>query len=153
MERRRSATTPSRPATALGQPLDPRERHHEVLFALGGELGRGGLGGGVELGDRGHEVRLALGQAGALGRWPPRAASSRVASSRPTRCRRRARSSSASDAWRPRRGGLALERPDLAAHLPQQVAEPVEVLLGGGQAALGPLAAAPVLQDARPPPR
>ena len=48
---------------------------------------------------------------------------------------------------RSRRGGLALERPDLALHLPQQVAEPVEVLLGGGQAAFGTLPAAAVLQD------
>ena len=47
----------------------------------------------------------------------------------------------------PGRRRLALERADLAAHLAQQVAEALEVLLGGGQAALGPLAPAAVLED------
>ena len=46
------------------------------------------------------------------------------------------------------RGGLALEGPHLAAHLAQQVTEALEVLFGGRQPALGPLAATPVLQDA-----
>ncbi len=46
----------------------------------------------------------------------------------------------------PGRRRLALERADLAFHLPHQVPEPVEVLLGGGQPALGPLPTAPVLQ-------
>ena len=44
--------------------------------------------------------------------------------------------------------GLALERPELAADLAQQVLEPVEVLLGGGQAALAPLLAPAVLEHA-----
>jgi hypothetical protein len=44
--------------------------------------------------------------------------------------------------------GLALERPQGAAHLPEEVAEAEEVGLGGGQAALGPLLAAAVLEDA-----
>src|SRR5579863_608751 len=48
---------------------------------------------------------------------------------------------------RPSRGGLALERSDLALHLPEQVAEPVEVLLGGGQAAFGTLPTTAVLED------
>ena len=50
---------------------------------------------------------------------------------------------------RARRRGLPLERPDLAPHLADQVAQALEVLGGGGQPALGPLAAAAVLQDAR----
>ena len=50
-------------------------------------------------------------------------------------------------------GRLALERADLAAHLAHQVAESLEVLLGGGQPALGPLAAPAVLAAPRPPPR
>ena len=43
---------------------------------------------------------------------------------------------------------LALERPELAAHLPQQVLQPEEVLLARLEAALGALAPAPVLEDA-----
>ena len=46
------------------------------------------------------------------------------------------------------RVGLALEGPELAAHLAEQVLEPGEVALGGRQAALGLLLAAAVLQDA-----
>ena len=42
---------------------------------------------------------------------------------------------------------LALEGPHLAADLAQQVAEPLQVLLGGGQPPLGPLPPAAVLQD------
>ena len=44
--------------------------------------------------------------------------------------------------------GLALERAELAAHLAEQVLEPGEVALGGGQPALGLLLALAVLQDA-----
>ena len=44
--------------------------------------------------------------------------------------------------------GLALERAQLAAHLAQEVAEPGEVALGGGEAALGLLLALAELQDA-----
>ena len=44
--------------------------------------------------------------------------------------------------------GLALERAQLAAHLAQQVLEPDEVGLGGGQPALGLLLAPPELEDA-----
>ena len=44
--------------------------------------------------------------------------------------------------------GLALERAELAAHLPQEVLEAGEVALGGGQLALGLLLAPPELQDA-----
>ena len=47
----------------------------------------------------------------------------------------------------PGRRRLALERADLALHLSHQVPETVEVLLGGGQPALGPLPTAAVLQD------
>ena len=43
--------------------------------------------------------------------------------------------------------GLALERAHLAAHLAHEVAEALEVLLGCGQAALGPLLAPAVLED------
>ena len=50
---------------------------------------------------------------------------------------------------RPRRRGLPLQGPDLAPHLADQVAEALEVLGRGSQAALGPLPAAAVLQDAR----
>ena len=135
------------PPAALRQSLHPGERHHEVLFALGGELGRGGLGGGVELGDRGDEVRFALGQAAALvgGRLAARVEggelpTDEVQAQGPQLLGQRRVAA--------RRGRLALEGPDLAAHLPQQVTEPVEVLLGGGQTALGPFAPAPVLQDA-----
>ena len=42
---------------------------------------------------------------------------------------------------------LLFERPNLAPNLAQQVLEAVEVLLGGGQAALGPLLALAVLED------
>jgi hypothetical protein len=45
-------------------------------------------------------------------------------------------------------GGLALEWPDLAFDFTDQVEEALQVLLGGGQAALGPLAATPELEDA-----
>ena len=44
--------------------------------------------------------------------------------------------------------GLALERAELAPHLAQQVAQPGEVALGGGEAALGALLALAVLEDA-----
>ena len=47
------------------------------------------------------------------------------------------------------RRGLPLEGADLAPHLAHQVAEALEVLGRGGQAALGPLAAPPVLEHAR----
>ena len=43
---------------------------------------------------------------------------------------------------------LPLEGPDLAPHLAHQVTQALEVLGRAGQPALGPLAAAPVLQDA-----
>ncbi len=43
-------------------------------------------------------------------------------------------------------GGLALQGADLAAHLAQQVPQAFQVLLGGGQPALGPLPAPAVLQ-------
>ena len=46
------------------------------------------------------------------------------------------------------RVGLALERPQLAAHLAEQVAEAGEVALGGREAALGLLLALAVLEDA-----
>ena len=49
--------------------------------------------------------------------------------------------------------GLALERAQLAAHLAEQVLQPGEVALGGGEPALGLLLAPPELQDARRPPR
>ena len=49
---------------------------------------------------------------------------------------------------RARRRGLALEGPDLAAHLSHQVAQALEVLGRGGQPALGPLPAAAVLEHA-----
>ena len=49
---------------------------------------------------------------------------------------------------RPGGGGLALEGADLAAHLADQIAQALEVLGRGAQAALGPLAPPPVLQDA-----
>ncbi len=47
--------------------------------------------------------------------------------------------------------GLLLERPELAPHLAEQVLDPGEVALGGGQPALGLLLAPPVLEHARRP--
>ena len=44
------------------------------------------------------------------------------------------------------RGSLALERTDLALHLPYQVEQALEVLLGRAETSLGPLTAAAVLQ-------
>ena len=49
--------------------------------------------------------------------------------------------------------GLALQRRELATHLPQQVVEAEQVALGRGEAPFGALLAFPVLQDARRPPR
>ena len=49
---------------------------------------------------------------------------------------------------RPGGGGLALEGPDLAPHLAHQVAQPLQVLGRARQPALGPLAAAAVLEHA-----
>ena len=69
-------------------------------------------------------------------------------SSDPATYRRTARSSSARPGVRAGGGGLALERTDLTLHLPDQVEQALEVLLGRGQAALGPLAPAAVLEDA-----
>ena len=51
------------------------------------------------------------------------------------------------------RVGLALERPQLAAHLAQQVGEPQQVALGRLEPALRLLLALAELQDARPLPR
>ena len=51
--------------------------------------------------------------------------------------------------WRRRRVGLALERPQLPAHLTQQVGEAQQVALGRLEPALGLLAALAELQDAR----
>ncbi len=45
--------------------------------------------------------------------------------------------------------GLPFERPELAAHLAEQVVQPGEVPLGGGQPALGPFLALAVLEHAR----
>jgi hypothetical protein len=50
---------------------------------------------------------------------------------------------------RARRRGLTLQGPDLAAHLPDEVSEALEVLRRRGQPALGPLASAPVLEHTR----
>ncbi len=47
---------------------------------------------------------------------------------------------------RARRGRLPLQRPDLAPHLAYEVAQALQVLGRPGQPALGPLAAAPVLE-------
>ncbi len=138
---------PEQTPAALREPLDPGEGHDEVLFALGGELGGGGLGGGVELGDGGDEGGLAVRQDSRARRSPPASRveggelpTDEVQPQRPQLLGQRGVGAG--------RSGLALEGPDLAAHLAQQVAEAVEVLLGGGQTALGTLAAAPVLQDA-----
>ena len=49
--------------------------------------------------------------------------------------------------------GLALERPQLAAHLAQQVGEAQQVALGRLEPALAPSPALAELQDARPLPR
>ena len=46
-----------------------------------------------------------------------------------------------------RRGGLALEGPDLTFDFPDQVEQPLQVLLGGGQPPLGPLPSSSVLED------
>ena len=47
--------------------------------------------------------------------------------------------------------GLAFERPQLAAHLAQEVGEAQQVALGRVQPALGLLLALAELEDARPP--
>ena len=70
----------------------------------------------------------------------------RSACSAPARYRRSASSSVATVSCERRRGRLPLERPDLAPHLAHQVAQALQVLGRPGQPALGPLAAAPVLQ-------
>ncbi len=131
---------------ALRQSLHPGERHHEVLFSLGGELGRGGLGRRIELGDRGHEHGLGLGQPAALHR---RRLLAGVESRQlfPDEVQPQGAQLVGQRRVRAGRGRLAFEGTDLAAHLAQQVPEAVEVLFGGGQAALGPLPSAPVLQD------
>ena len=132
---------------ALGQAFDARERHHDVVLALGGELGRGGIRGGVELRDGGGEAPFDLDEPGArLARHgTPLAERCQVAphqmeTQRPQLVGQRGMG--------PGGGRLAFERAHLAPDLPQQIAQALEVLLGGGEPSLGPLAPAPVLQDA-----
>ncbi len=132
--------------TPLRQPLHARQRHHEVLFALRGELGRSGLGIGVELADRGDEGGFALGQPNPFrpGRLPAGVEAGELTADevhpQPPELLGQRR-------MRPGRRGLAFEGPDLAAHFPQQVAQTVEILLRGGQAAFGPLAPTAVFED------
>ena len=63
------------------------------------------------------------------------------------------RSSATMPSWRRGGVGLALERPQLAPHLAQEVGEAEQVALGRLEPALRLLAALAELQDARPLPR
>ncbi len=129
---------PLRPGHQLGQPVGPG-RHQLPLGGLGRQIEAGQLGpkGGLLAGEPIAGVLaggLATGQGGQL---PPGQVeadgvelSAQVAVA--TGCL-----------------GLALQGPELAAHLPGEVAEAHEVGLGRGQAALGLLLAPPELQHAR----
>ena len=144
------------PAGPFDHPLGPSEGGGQIGLALGGHLVGGPLGVGIELAERTPDLVLGL----ALlvpGPGPllvpevesPELGAGRVQAEGAQRI--------GEAGVRAGGGGLALEGPDLTLDFPDQVEEPFEVLLRRSQPALGPLAAAPVLEhpgrlfDDRPP--
>ena len=135
------------PAGPLDQSLHATQGVGQVLLAARRQLGRRGGGLGVELLQRLVQLlflvpahgqvlrrRQATGaQVGLLG-----------AGEIPAQRQQLGRHA----VVRARRGRLPLQRPDLAPHLAHEVAQALEVLGRPRQPALGPLAAAPVLQHA-----
>ena len=145
--RLRSRRTPDRPRARSTSPCTRPGRVGQVLFAARRQLGRGGSRLGVELLERLVQLSLllaahrqVLGRGEAAGREVGLLGAGEV----PPHHQQLARH----PVVRARRCGLALEGPDLAAHLAHQVAQALEVLRRGGQPPLGPLPAAPVLEHA-----
>ncbi len=132
---------------ALDQALDAPERGREVLLAARGELGGRGGGVGVEpLEGLGELALLGAQDCQALGGDPAALAERRQL------CARQVQPHGAQLRGQgvvvARRDRLALEGADLAADLAHEVAQALEVLLGGRQPALGALTAPPVLEHA-----
>ena len=132
-------------AGALDQPLHAAQGAGQVLLAARGQLGGGGGGLGVESLER--LVQLAflflahgqvLGRGAAPGGQLGQLGAGQVAP--------HGQQLGGHGVVRAGGCGLALQRADLAAHLADQVAQALEVLGRGGQAALGPLPAAAVLE-------
>ena len=120
----------------------------DVAVAAGRQLGLGRHHRRVEPGQLPPQLTLLRLRAR---RWSPASACSRVrrpAISRPARNRRSAGELADQLAVAAGGLGLPLERPELAADLPQQVLDPQQVALGRLEAALGLLLALAVLEDA-----
>ena len=145
---RRSRSTPASPGPARPAPAT-RPRARARSSSRRDDSSAGGRGRPRRRARSSGAVQLALLVAGRRpGAGPPcrrgagraRPARRRPGSAGPPAAR------SATRVVRAGRGGLALEGPDLAPHLAHQVAQALEVLRGGGQPALGPLAAPAVLE-------
>ena len=133
-------------ARLLAERLEPHQRVAEVVAAGVTQLGFGGEDRGVELGE-GSAQEVVLG--GQLG------SSRRAVGEAPREGRELSpgqehlEGAQLGDEIAVAPGGvrLPLERSELTAHLPEEVAEAGEVALGRGEAALGLLLALAVLQD------
>ena len=135
------------PTGAFHQPLDSTQRVGQVLFAAGRQLcgGRGRLG--VELLERGVQLLFLVATDGQVlcGRL---ATSAQVCLLGPGEIPPQRQQLGRHAVVRTGRRRLPLQRPDLAPHLADQVAQALQVLSGPRQPALRPLAPAPVLQHA-----
>ena len=147
MPRRRSASTRGQAPRLLAERLEAHQRVAEVVAAGVAELGLGGEHRGVELGEGAAQEVVLGGQLGAGGGavGEPAGEGGELPAGE-----EHLEGAQLGDevAVAPGGVGLALERAELAAHLAEEVAEPGEVALGGGEPALGLLLALAVLQDA-----
>ena len=134
-------------ARLLAERLEAHQRVAEVVAAGVAELGLGGEHRGVELGEGAAQEVVLGGQlgagGGAVGQAPGEGGELAPGEEHLQRAQLGDEVAVAAGGV-----GLALERAELAAHLAQEVAEPGEVALGGGEPALGLLLALAVLQDA-----
>ena len=129
----------------LDQALHPAERVGQVLLAARRQLGGGGGGLGVELLERLVQLALLVPADGQALRGRP-AAGRQVGQLGAGQVAAHGQQLGGHRVVRAGGRGLALEGADLAPHLAHQVAQALEVLGRGGQAALGPLAAPAVLE-------
>ncbi len=134
------------PARSLAESFVASERVAEVVAADGGQFGLGLHHRGVELAESLAQLGLGVGVGGAFGDDATHALLERVELASGEEDPQAAEFGD-QGAVATSRVGLALERPELAADLTEQVLEPGEVGLGGGEAALGLLLALAVLED------
>ncbi len=131
---------------ALDQSLHAAECAGQVLFPARGQLGRGARGLGVEaLEPLVQLLLLVLAHGQAVGRRTP--TSHQVRQLRAGQIAANRQEVAGHGVVRASRRRLALERPDLAPHLANQVPQPLEVLGRGDQASFGPLPTTPVLEN------